>query len=240
MIYTNLTFSSLANRYSESGYNLACILSFPFVQRKGYGRFLMEFSYELSKKEEKVGSPEKPLSDLGALGYRSYWASTLVRMLRQYSGQTISIMDITCVTSILQEDVITTLELLGLLKKVMVTKPAPLKTTEGSEEEQTEKEGSTSETTEMIVIYAPDDLLEELIIKYPENKLKVDPDKLHWTPFYTMDPKKDKWSIVSMRAAAAASNAIATVTAASNTTAASSVLASAVPSSGSSEPMEVA
>lgn len=48
-------------KYSDVGYNLACILSFPSYQRKGYGRFLIAFSYELTKKEEKVGSPEKPM-----------------------------------------------------------------------------------------------------------------------------------------------------------------------------------
>lgn len=47
-------------KYSDVGYNLACILTFPAHQRKGYGRFLIAFSYELTKKEEKVGSPEKP------------------------------------------------------------------------------------------------------------------------------------------------------------------------------------
>ncbi len=33
------------------GYNLACILTFPFAQRRGYGRFIIQFSYELSKVE---------------------------------------------------------------------------------------------------------------------------------------------------------------------------------------------
>jgi hypothetical protein len=37
------------------------------------------------------------------------------------------------------------------------------------------------------------------MIKYPENKLKVYPDKLNWVPYFFLDPKKDKWSILSMK-----------------------------------------
>lgn len=40
---------------SELGYNLACIMTLPPHQRKGYGHFMIEFSYELSKIEKKVG-----------------------------------------------------------------------------------------------------------------------------------------------------------------------------------------
>jgi GNAT superfamily N-acetyltransferase len=39
---------------SEDGYNLACILTLPCYQKKGYGKFLISFSYELSKLEGKV------------------------------------------------------------------------------------------------------------------------------------------------------------------------------------------
>jgi len=49
--------------------------------------------YELSKLEGTVGSPEKPLSDLGKLSYRSYWSWVLLEILRDFRG-TLSIKDL--------------------------------------------------------------------------------------------------------------------------------------------------
>ena len=49
--------------------------------------------YELSKIEQMVGSPEKPLSDLGKLSYRSYWSWILLDILRNFRG-TLSIKDL--------------------------------------------------------------------------------------------------------------------------------------------------
>uniref|UniRef100_A0A8C5EFF9 Histone acetyltransferase n=1 Tax=Gouania willdenowi TaxID=441366 RepID=A0A8C5EFF9_GOUWI len=116
---------------SPDGNNVACILTLPPYQRRGYGKFLIAFSYELSKLESAVGSPEKPLSDLGKLSYRSYWSWVLLEILRDFRG-TLSIKDLRLVprvmmvmmmiilcsqmTSITQSDIISTLQSLNMVK----------------------------------------------------------------------------------------------------------------------------
>lgn len=97
-------------------YNVSCILTLPPYQRQGYGRMLIDFSYLLSKVEQKVGSPEKPLSDLGLISYRSYWKSILLDYLSKYEGKEISIKDISNETAITAYDIVSTLQALGLLK----------------------------------------------------------------------------------------------------------------------------
>ncbi|SRR6266702_1623001 len=85
---------------SPKDFNVSCIMTLPVRQRRGWGNLLMEFSerclcassrrreltkgsgYLLSKKEQRLGSPEKPLSGLGALGYKNYWTLSIMRYLR--------------------------------------------------------------------------------------------------------------------------------------------------------------
>ncbi|KAJ3022165.1 UNVERIFIED_CONTAM: Histone acetyltransferase [Siphonaria sp. JEL0065] len=102
-------------KQSAEEYNLACILTLPQNQRMGYGKVLIQFSYELSKIEKKTGSPEKPLSDLGLLSYRSYWADMILEILYKYKGE-ILISEISELTAICTEDIIHTLQALDMVK----------------------------------------------------------------------------------------------------------------------------
>jgi hypothetical protein len=125
----------------------------------------------LSKKEQKVGSPEKPLSDLGAVSYRSYWAAEVLNVLSEFQGPSLSIMDISKITSIVSEDVINALNYLGLLKYI-------------------------SNNYALIV---PTEVIEELIKRHPIKEPRVDAEKLHWAPLVGQYMGKDKWSIKAKR-----------------------------------------
>uniref|UniRef100_A0A914LKF3 Histone acetyltransferase n=1 Tax=Meloidogyne incognita TaxID=6306 RepID=A0A914LKF3_MELIC len=90
--------------------NLSCLLTLPHAQGKGYGKLLIDLSYQFSKLEHKIGSPEHPLSDMGLLAYRSYWRSVLFSVLRQRNNsQTIAIKDLSIETAIHSSDIISTL-----------------------------------------------------------------------------------------------------------------------------------
>lgn len=118
-----------------------------------------------------MGSPEKPMSDLGQQAYKPYWASTIVDfLLNQSNESSLSIMDASKKTSIMAEDIVYTLNQLGLLKII----------------------------NQVYFIAAEKTLLERLANKYPVKEPRVDPSKLHWTPFLT-DIKRDKFSIHSKK-----------------------------------------
>lgn len=102
-------------KHSADDFNLACILTLPPYQRKGYGRFLISFSYELSRLEGKVGTPERPLSDLGMVSYRSYWSYELLNILQNHRGA-ISINQLSEKSAIKTEDIVSTMQSLNLIK----------------------------------------------------------------------------------------------------------------------------
>ena len=137
--------------------------------------------YELSKFEGKTGSPEKPLSDLGLLSYRSYWAFTicdiLMNMKPSTEGErpqitikydTISLhivgdksikyiliySEICEMTSIKKEDVVSTLQHLNLINYYKG----------------------------QYVLVLNDEAVKNCLKNKEKWKLHIDPKCLHWTP----------------------------------------------------------
>ncbi|XP_018796952.1 PREDICTED: histone acetyltransferase Tip60 isoform X1 [Bactrocera latifrons] len=154
---------------STEDYNVACILTMPPYQRKGYGKLLIEFSYELSKFEGKTGSPEKPLSDLGLLSYRSYWAQTILEIFISQKPNsdgekpTITINDICECTSIKKEDVISTLQNLNLINYYKG----------------------------QYIVCISRDIIDQHKKAMDKRKIRIDSKCLHWTPKDWS--KRSKW-----------------------------------------------
>ena len=141
---------------SDQGYNLACILIFPFVQRSGYGKFLISLSYELSRLEGKKGTPERPLSDLGFRVYLKWWAERLLVALQKRHTQLISIAELSDLTYIKEEDVVVTLESLKILRYDLAGNGR---------------------------IYANQGYLEAVEKTLGPKGRKFKAEKLHWTPY---------------------------------------------------------
>lgn len=146
---------------SSQGYNLSCIMILPSKQREGYGKLLIEFSYLLSRREKVPGSPEKPLSDLGLLSYRSYWRRAIYEIMLKgiEEGMSISIESISRQTGLTVDDIISTLQTDGMLHR---------------------EPGSPAGYS--IVVDA--EHIESYVKKAREkNPRRIDPAKLRWAPF---------------------------------------------------------
>jgi len=78
----------------------------------------MSLSYELSKMEKTWGSPEKPLSDLGRLGYVKLWSSILmdffIKCLKE-GRKSVSLKQIQDATSCAFADITDTLKEMSVL-----------------------------------------------------------------------------------------------------------------------------
>jgi hypothetical protein len=105
-------------KHCPQKYNLSCITVLPNSQRRGYGRFLIDLSYLLSQKEGQVGTPERPLSTLGAQTYEAYWKLKIIEHLLIYYHENQSkciIKSIMNETGMATDDIIDTLQNLGVL-----------------------------------------------------------------------------------------------------------------------------
>jgi histone acetyltransferase SAS3 len=137
--------------------NVSCILVLPIHQRRGFGHMLIEFSYLLTKVEQKTGSPEKPLSDMGLVSYRGYWRLILCYQLVNQKGP-LSIIELSKRTGMTPDDVVSALEGLRALVRDPVTKQYALR-----------------------LDYA---YFREYIANYEKkNYPRINPDSLIWVPY---------------------------------------------------------
>ncbi|XP_054979636.1 histone acetyltransferase KAT6A isoform X1 [Sorex araneus] len=143
-------------KHCQQKYNVSCIMILPQYQRKGYGRFLIDFSYLLSKREGQAGSPEKPLSDLGRLSYMAYWKSVILECLYHQNDKQISIKKLSKLTGICPQDITSTLHHLRMLDF----------------------------RSDQFVIIRREKLIQDHMAKLQLNlrPVDVDPECLRWTP----------------------------------------------------------
>jgi histone acetyltransferase SAS3 len=157
-----------ANAIDAPGNNVSCILVFPVHQRHGFGRTLIEFSYLLTRVEGRTGSPEKPLSDLGLVSYRSYWRGVMCRLLLSYKeaprgSYDISFVSIARATGMTIDDVVSSLEALRAIIKDPVTNKYALRCDWA--------------------------YMAEYLDKHDKKRhIKIDPAKLIWTPYVMGKP----------------------------------------------------
>ena len=114
----------------QQKYNVSCIMTMPQYQRQGFGRFLIDFSYLLSRVEHQPGSPEKPLSDLGRISYHSYWKSVVMEYLYNTTFPKISIRTISQDLGMDPHDVAATLQMVNMVRlkedgRVVIVKDKP-------------------------------------------------------------------------------------------------------------------
>uniref|UniRef100_A0A3Q3KQY2 histone acetyltransferase n=1 Tax=Monopterus albus TaxID=43700 RepID=A0A3Q3KQY2_MONAL len=140
----------------QQKYNVSCIMIMPQYQRQGFGRFLIDFSYLLTRQEGQAGSPEKPLSDLGRLSYLAYWKSVILEYLYKHLDKHISVKGISRATGMCPHDIAATLQQLGMIDR---------------------QDGR-------IVLIRRERLIQRHMERLRVNprQNEVDPDALHWTP----------------------------------------------------------
>ncbi|PPQ98341.1 hypothetical protein CVT26_013597 [Gymnopilus dilepis] len=185
-------------------YNLSCIMTLPVRQRQGWGNLLIDFSYLLSKIEQRTGSPEKPLSSLGALGYKNYWTLAIMRYL-ETAPDNVRLEDISVATSMTLEDITNTLIQLKMIYIREATppsiRPSPgqsIKYPKGRkngvarkalQRMQSDKDADGHSKTPFVApkhyeIHFDRQKVSDYLAKWEaKGYLKLKPEKLQWTPY---------------------------------------------------------
>uniref|UniRef100_A0A6G1SBG3 Histone acetyltransferase n=1 Tax=Aceria tosichella TaxID=561515 RepID=A0A6G1SBG3_9ACAR len=151
-------------KHSKYKYNVSCIMILPQYQSYGYGRFLIEFSYLLSKQENQLGSPEKPLSALGLNSYMNYWKYSIIDVIKDKDK--ISIKEISDATNMTIEDVVCTLQDTHLVRKAAK---------------------SDNRGNQYSIL-----LMEHEIDKLNRPRLTVNPEDLRWTRYVSLYAKNSE------------------------------------------------
>jgi len=82
---------------------------------------VIDLSYALSRQDGILGSPERPLSDLGLISYRSYWKDVIVRyILTLQDDQKFSIRELSLQSGILQNDLVSTLQYMQVKNQMQI------------------------------------------------------------------------------------------------------------------------
>ncbi|KAF6213166.1 hypothetical protein GE061_010881 [Apolygus lucorum] len=147
-------------------YNVSCIMTLPHYQRQGFGRFLIDFSYLLSKEEGQPGTPEKPLSDLGRVSYHAYWRSIILEYLHEHRNDSFSSKELSNETGVSPQDIADMLMIMGMVK---VTK------------RESDSEGNSDTKLTIVVDWSIVDAHAERVAK-SKNRIPIEPECLRWTP----------------------------------------------------------
>ena len=118
----------------EAENNLACIALLPPYHGTGYGALLIHLSYELTRREGRVGGPERPITAEGRRAFTKVWKSLVERAvvtlsanketecdIIQTKARQLTIRAISEVTGMCLADVISTLVALRWMRKNPLT-----------------------------------------------------------------------------------------------------------------------
>ncbi|TFY75592.1 hypothetical protein EWM64_g8421, partial [Hericium alpestre] len=168
--------------------------------------------YLLSKKEQRAGSPEKPLSGLGALGYRNYWTLALMRYLKTAPDNP-RLEDISRATCMTIEDIYNTLEEQGMIDVYAHQSPPKPKPLPGQSIKFPRGRKNGVARRHLIRTQTQDDdvnkgpfvppsrykiswdrgHVEEYLARWEaKGYFKINPEKLKWTPFLLSRTKADE------------------------------------------------
>lgn len=98
--------------------NLACIMALPQYQGAGFGRALIDLSYQLTIRQRRTGTGLRPFSDFGLQAYTAYWRDALLNALRDIRPTSVvpSIDSLAAQTGIDRDDVVNALHTMNALR----------------------------------------------------------------------------------------------------------------------------